>query len=52
MVLPPSKNKKRQKRLGLDVQAVFSQSLRVKQVAPTSLCKGDKKVNLFLFGAL
>ena len=53
MVLPPSKRQKAQKkRLGLDVQAVFSQSLRVQQVAPTSLCKGGKKVNLFLFGAL
>ena len=27
------------------------QSLRVQQVAPTSLCKGGKKVYLFLFGA-
>ena len=33
--LPRAKDKKRQKRLGLDVQAVFSQSLRVQQVAPT-----------------
>ena len=44
--LPRAKDKKRQKQLGLDVQAVFSQSLRVQQVAPTSLCKGGKKVNL------
>jgi hypothetical protein len=28
------------------------QSLRVQQVAPTSLCKGGKKVYLFLFGAV
>ena len=27
------------------------QSLRVQQVAPTSLCNGGKKVYLFLFGA-
>ena len=33
--LPRAKDEKRQKRLGLDVQAVFSQSLRVQQVAPT-----------------
>ena len=35
MVLPRAKDEKRQKLLGLDVQAVFSQSLRVQQVAPT-----------------
>ena len=35
MVLPPSKRQKAQKWLGLDVQAIFSQSLRVQQVAPT-----------------
>ena len=53
MVLPPEqKTKSAKKRLGLNVQAVFSQSLRVQQVAPTSLCKGGKKVNFFLFGAL
>ena len=45
MVLPPSKRRKAPKKLGLDVQAFF-QSLRVQQVAPTSLCKGGKKVNL------
>jgi len=44
---PRAKDKKRQKQLGLDVQAAFSQSLRVQQVAPTSLCKGGKKVYLF-----
>ena len=33
--LPRAKDKKRQKWLGLDVQAIFSQSLRVQQVAPT-----------------
>ena len=32
---PRAKDKKRQKQLGLDVQAAFSQSLRVQQVAPT-----------------
>jgi hypothetical protein len=32
--LPRTKNKKRQKELGLNVQALF-QSLRVQQVAPT-----------------
>ena len=42
MVLPPSKRQKAQKWLGLDVQAIFSQSLRVQQVAPTSICKGGK----------
>ena len=48
MVLPPEqKTKSAKKQLGLDVQAVFSQSLRVQQVAPTSLCKGGKKVYLF-----
>ena len=53
MVLPPEqKTKSAKKRLGLNVQAVFSQSLRVQQVAPTSLCKGGKKIDLFLFGAL
>ena len=35
MVLPPNKRQKAQKWLGLDVQAIFSQSLRVQQVAPT-----------------
>ena len=35
MVLPPNKRQKAQKGLGLDVQAIFSQSLRVQQVAPT-----------------
>ena len=35
MVLPPSKRQKAQKWLGLDVQAIFSQSLQVQQVAPT-----------------
>ena len=33
--LPRAKDGKRQKRLELDVQAIFSQSLRVQQVAPT-----------------
>ena len=33
--LPRAKDGKRQKWLELDVQAVFSQSLRVQQVAPT-----------------
>ena len=35
MVLHPNKRQKAQKWLGLDVQAIFSQSLRVQQVAPT-----------------
>jgi hypothetical protein len=30
----------------------FFQSLRVQQVAPTSLCKGGKKVYFLLFGAV
>jgi len=30
----------------------FLQSLRVQQVAPTSLYKGGKAVYLFLFGAV
>ena len=47
MVLPPNKRQKAQKWLGLDVQAIFSQSLRVQQVAPTSLYKRGKKVYLF-----
>ena len=35
MVLPPSKRQKAKKWLGHRVQAIFSQSLRVQQVAPT-----------------
>ena len=45
--LPRAKDGKRQKWLELDVQAIFSQSLRVQQVAPTSLYKGGKKDLLF-----
>ena len=44
--LPRAKDKKRQKWLEHNVQAIF-QSLRVQQVAPTSLYKGGKKVYLF-----
>ena len=53
MVLPPEQKTKSAKN-GLDSMSkpFFSQSLRVQQVAPISLCKGGKKVNLFLLGAL
>ena len=47
MVLPPSKRQKAPKTAWTRCPSCFSQSLRVQQVAPTSLCKGGKKVYLF-----
>ena len=47
MVLPPSKRRKAPKIAWIRCPSYFSQSLRVQQVAPTSLCKGGKKVYLF-----
>ena len=46
MVLPPSKRQKAPKKAWTRCPGFF-QSLRVQQVAPTSLCKGGKKVYLF-----
>ena len=47
MVLPPNKRQKAPKRAWTRCPSSFSQSLRVQQVAPTSLSKGGKKVILF-----
>ena len=44
MVLPPNKRQKAQKWLGLDVQAIFSQSLRVQQVAPAPFTSEAKRL--------
>ena len=44
---PPNKRQKAPKRAWTRCPSSFSQSLRVQQVAPTSLSKGGKKVILF-----
>ena len=47
MVLPPSKRRKAPKIAWTRCPSYFPQSLRVQQVAPTSLYKGGKKDLLF-----
>ena len=47
MVLPPSKRRKAPKIAWTRCPSFFPQSLRVQQVAPTSLCTGGKKDLLF-----
>jgi len=49
--LPRAKDGKRQKWLELDVQAIFSQSLRVQQVTPAPFPR-EAKMFFILFGAL